>query len=343
VTNAQLPFVSVVMPVRNEQENIELSLEAVLRQDYPADRMEVIVVDGASEDSTVDLANEIAASVRARARAEVIVMTNPHKTAPVSLNLAIERARGEVIVRVDGHTEIAPDYISRCLDAFGRTGADNVGGVQRAVGRTGVGRAIAIATSSRFGAGDARFRYANRESWVDTVYMGAFRRSIFDKVGLFDEDLVRNQDDEFNLRVRKAGGHVFLDPAIRSTYRPREKVSDLWNQYFGYGLFKVLIIRKHSRISSWRQLVPAAFIVSLLASFVLAAVTRVAPIAAIVAGPYLVAVLTLSFWLGRKDPETVILLQAVFPILHFAYGTGFLAGLWRWRRMRPAGKAEQVS
>jgi succinoglycan biosynthesis protein ExoA len=332
VTNAQLPFVSVVMPVRNEHEYIGHSLEAVLRQDYPADRMEVIVVDGASEDSTVDIVTKLADDARARmTRAEVILMSNVNKTVPVSLNLALARARGDVIVRVDGHTEIAPDYVSRCLDALGRTGADNVGGVQRAVGRTGVGRAIALATGSRFGAGDARFRYAKRESWVDTVFMGAFRRSIFDKVGLFDEDLDRNQDDEFNLRVRKAGGRVFLDPAIRSTYRPREKIGDLWNQYFGYGLFKVLVIRKHFRISSWRQLIPAAFIIALLASFIVAAITRVAPLAAIVAGPYLIAVITVSFWLGRKDPESLMLLQVVFPTLHFAYGAGFLAGLVRWR------------
>jgi len=331
------------MPVRNEGEYMEESLEAILRQDYPADRMEVIVVDGASEDSTVEIANKIAEDARARARAEVILMTNPNKTAPVSLNLALGRARGDVIVRVDGHTEIAGDYVSRCLDALGRTGADNVGGVQRAVGRTGVGRAIAVATGSRFGAGDARFRYAKREAWVDTVYMGAFRRSIFDKVGLFDEELVRNQDDEFNLRVRKAGGRVFLDPAIRSTYRPREKIGALWNQYFGYGLFKVLIIRKHSRISSWRQLIPAAFIIALLASFIVAAITRLAPIAAIVAGPYLITVLAVSFWLGRKDPESLMLLQVVFPTLHFAYGSGFLAGLVRWRRMRPAKKPQHAS
>jgi glycosyltransferase involved in cell wall biosynthesis len=341
VTNAQLPFVSVVMPVRNEQEHIEYSLEAVLRQDYPADRMEVIVVDGASEDSTVDIATKMAGDARAKGSAEVILMTNPDKTAPVSLNLALARARGEVIVRVDGHTEIARDYVSRCMDAFGRTGADNVGGVQRAVGRTSVGRAIALATGSRFGAGDARFRYAKRESWVDTVYMGAFRRSIFDKVGSFDEELVRNQDDEFNLRVRSSGGRVFLDPAIKSTYRPREKIGALWDQYFGYGFYKVLVMRKHRRISSWRQLVPAAFIVALVASVIFAAATRFAPIAAIVAGPYLIAVLTVSFWLGRKDPESLILLQVVFPTLHFAYGSGFLAGLWRWRR-RPI-KALQSS
>ncbi len=332
MTNTKLPFVSVVMPVRNEQECIEHSLEAVLRQDYPADRMEVIVVDGASDDSTADIATKMADDARARGRAKVILMTNPNKTVPLSLNLALARAMGEVIVRVDGHTEIAPDYVSRCLDALGRTGADNVGGVQRALGRTGVGRAIALATGSRFGAGNARFRYAKRESWVDTVYMGAFRRSIFDKVGLFDEDLVRNQDDEFNLRLRKFGGRVFIDPAIRSTYRPRDKIGELWDQYFGYGLFKVLVFRKHSRLPSWRHLVPPAFILALLASAVVSVVTRMPWIAATVVGPYAIAVLVMSFWLGRHDPEGVILLQVVFPTLHIAYGSGFLVGLWRWRR-----------
>ncbi len=332
VGSSELPLVSVVMPVRNEEKNIEHSLRAVLAQDYPADRMQVIVVDGSSEDSTAHTATRIAEEARTNHRADVLIMSNPAKATPVSLNLALSRATGDVVVRVDGHTEIASDYVRRCLDALATSGADNVGGVQRAMGRTGVGRAFAVASSSRFGAGDARFRYSKSEAWVDTVYMGAFRRSVFDKVGGFDEELLRNQDDEFNLRVRRAGGRVFLDPSIRSTYRPREKLGELWDQYFGYGLFKVLVIRKHSRISSWRQLVPAAFVLALVASVVVATATRIPPIAAIVAGPYVIAVVVMSFWLGRRDPESVILLQAVFPIMHFAYGLGFLAGLWRWRR-----------
>lgn len=331
-----LPFVSVVMAVRNEQDNIASSLNSVVAQDYPVSRMEVIVVDGSSEDATKQIAAGIAEDARTAERSEVNLMDNPARTVPVSLNLALRRARGEIIVRVDGHTEIAKDYVRRCVQALESTGADNVGGIQRAEGRLGFGRAIAIATSSRFGAGDARFRYSKRAEWVDTVYMGAFRRSVFEKVGGFDEELVRNQDDEFNLRVRRAGGRVFLDPTIRSTYRPREKLGDLWSQYFGYGLFKVLVIRKHSRISSWRQLVPSTFIAGLLASVVLAVVTGTPFLALAVAGPYVFAVLGLSFWLGRNDPECIILLQVVFPTLHLAYGSGFLAGLWRWRGRRRA-------
>jgi hypothetical protein len=253
------------------------------------------------------------------------------------MNQGLEHARGDIIVRVDGHAEIASDYVRRCVETLERTGASNVGGVQRAVGRTLVGRAIAAATSSRFGAGNARFRYAKRSGWVDTVYLGAFPKSIFSKVGGFDEELTRNQDDEFNLRIHRGGGRIFLDPAIQSLYRPRETLPDLWRQYFEYGFYKVLVVRKHGRIASWRQLVPVAFVVTLAASAVGAIAARRPIVGVAVAGPYLAADLVASVWSGRRDPGCMSVLLVVFPIVHLAYGLGFLAGVWRWRQHSRAG------
>ncbi|MEX0874318.1 MAG: glycosyltransferase family 2 protein [Actinomycetota bacterium] len=332
-SESDLPFVSVVMPVRNEADHIGSSLGAVLEQDYPVDKIEVIVVDGVSEDATSETVRRLAETARTEARPAVTLISNPSKVVPVALNRALTRARGEVIVRVDGHAEIASDYVRRCVETLERTGASNVGGVQRAVGRTLIGRAIAIATSSRFGAGDARFRYAKKEGWVDTVYLGAFPKSIFDQVGVFDEDLTRNQDDEFNLRVRRAGGRIFLDPAIRSVYRPREALGDVWRQYFEYGLYKLLVMRKHRRVASWRHLVPSAFVVALLASLVASIATRRPILSLIVAGPYLAADVIASVVAGRREPACLPALLLVFPIVHLAYGLGLIAGLWRWRHL----------
>src|SRR5438309_1116489 len=183
------PLVSVVMPVRNEAAFLRDSLGSVLGQDYPSDNMEVFVVDGCSDDETAHMAASIADD--AIDGPPVTVLRNEKRVVPAALNLALAQARGDIVVRVDGHCELEPDYVRRCVDALDRTLADNVGGLQRARARGLVGRAIAAATSSPFGVGGARFHYARSAGWADTVYLGAYRRDVFSRIGLFDEDLVR--------------------------------------------------------------------------------------------------------------------------------------------------------
>ena len=200
-----LPFVSVVMPVRQEASHIAHTVGAVLAQDYPGELLEVIVADGMSTDGTRGVLEGIQ-----REHANLIVLDNPGRIAPTALNVAIRAARGAVIVRVDGHTEVAADYVRECVEALARSGADNAGGRMNALGEGAFGAAVALATSSPFGVGGARFHYSDREEWVDTVYLGAWRRDVFDRIGFFDEELVRNQDDEFNYRLRASGGRILL-------------------------------------------------------------------------------------------------------------------------------------
>ena len=336
------PIVSVVMPIRNEAGYIGGTLQAVLDQDYPADAMEVLVVDGMSTDHT----REIVRDLQAR-HPNIRLIDNPSKIVPTGLNKAISGARGEIIIRVDGHTTIAPDYIRQCVEALQRTGADNVGGRMDAVGSTLFGKAVAAATSTPFGVGGSHFHYSNREEWVDSVYMGAWRREVFGKVGLFDEELVRDQDDEFNYRLRKHVGKILLTPRIKSVYTVRSQPKALWKQYYQYGYWKVRVFQKHPRQMSPRHFAPLILVLGLLVSALLAMVAppwgRILFGAAL--GLYLAANLAASLMTAARTSWSYLpYLPVAFAALHFGYGLGFLVGLVkfarRWRFvMQASGRA----
>ena len=319
--------VSILMPVRNEAGHIQRSLEAVLMQDYPPEHMEVLVADGMSEDGT----RLIVESYRA-AHPNLRLVDNPGEIVPTGLNAALRVAQGEIIIRVDGHTIIAPDYVRQCVAALERSGADNVGGRMDALGQGGFGAAVARATSSPFGVGGARFHYSDSEEWVDTVYLGAWPRRVFEQVGLFDEELVRDQDDEFNYRLRENGGRILLSPAIRSVYTVRSMPHKLWKQYFQYGYWKVRVLQKHPRQMRPRQFVPPAFVLSLLAALALALVTPVGGwLLAGIGGAYLAANLgAATLTAARRSWQHFLLLPMVYAILHLSYGSGFLVGLVRF-------------
>lgn len=330
-----LPFVSVIMPIRNEAAFIGRSLGAVLAQDYPHDRMEVLVADGMSTDDTRVIVQQLAAR---HPDIQVRLIDNPGKIVPTGFNAALAQARGDVIVRVDGHTIIAPDYVRECMAVLERSGADNVGGRMVAVGTTALGQAVALATSSRFGVGGARFHYSDREEWVDTVYMGAWPRRVFEQLGGFDPELVRNQDDEFNYRLRAQGGRILLSPRIRSQYHNRTSLRSLWRQYYQYGFYKVRVLQKHPRQMRLRQFVPPAFVASILGGALLSPLNkRLRALWALVITAYAVANLMASWRIARKAGRAHLRrLPLVFSILHFSYGLGFLHGLIhfrkRWRR-----------
>lgn len=325
-----IPYISVIMPIRNEADFIERSLEAVLMQDYPRDCFEVLIADGMSTDQTRTIVEATAAQ---HPDISVRIIDNPRQIVPTGFNAALAHARGEIIVRVDGHTIIEPNYIRECVAALDRSDADNVGGKMDAVGTTPFGRAVALATSSPFGVGDARFHYSNREEPVDTVYMGAWRRKVFERLGGFDEELVRNQDDEFNYRIRRAGGKVILSPRIRSKYFNRSAPRALWRQYYQYGFYKVRVLQKHPAQMRPRQFVPPLFVLSVVVGAVLASFSNLlrrlwtAGLAA-----YGLANLAASIKLARAHGwEHLKRLPLVFFILHFSYGLGFLAGLVHFR------------
>jgi succinoglycan biosynthesis protein ExoA len=319
-----LPLVSVVIPVRNEARHLGACLDAVLAQDYPPERLEVIVVDGDSDDGTAEL---VAGYQRRDAR--IRRAQNARRIVPTAMNIGIRLARGSVIARVDGHTTIAPDYVRVGVETLRRTGADNVGGPMCAVGGGWFGDAVARATSSRFGVG-SYFHYGWEEREVDTVYLGMWPRAAFERIGLFDEDLVRNQDDEINYRLRKTGGRIVMNPAMRSSYQNRQSIARLARQYFQYGLWKVRVLQKHPLQMSWRHFVPPAFVAVLTGLAVASSWMPAARLGAAALGcVYGAAVLVVSLP-GARGVGGWLAAALAFVTIHTSWGVGFLCGLARF-------------
>jgi succinoglycan biosynthesis protein ExoA len=330
----KLPYVTVIMPIRNEAAYIEGSLRAVLDQDYPGDRLQVLVVDGRSDDGTRTIVTDLLDNADID---EGRLLDNPSLIVPSGLNLALAHARGEVIVRVDGHCEVPRDYLKRCIAALEQVDADCAGGVVTTVGETRVARAIALAQSSAFGVGGVAFRSEKgRARYVDTLAFGAYRRDVFERIGGFDESLVRNQDDEFNLRLIRSGGKIWMDPSIRSRYYSRSNLKDLWKQYHGYGFYKWKVMKKHRTVPSWRHVVPATFVASLLlAALTSAWLRRPGPLAAVLL-PYLSASTATALVVGSRHRSVAPLLPVTFACLHVAYGLGTLEGIARTVRSSDA-------
>ncbi len=324
-----LPTVSVIMPIRNEGESLRESLRAVLNQDYPHDLVEIVVADGMSDDCTRNIVREFQA-----VHPNLKLVDNPGRIVPTGMNAAIGVSSGQVIVRVDGHTIIDDDYVGACVDELDRSGADNVGGRMVGVGEGRFARAVALATSSPFGVGGARFHYSGEREWVDTVYLGAWRRDLFEKIGLFDEELVRNQDDELNYRLRDQGGRILLSPSIRSRYAVRATPRALFSQYFQYGFWKVRVMQKHPTQTRVRHFVPPAFVAVLASLAVLSPGfrrPRRALRSLLLVYGLCCAVAGLRIASGEKNGREP-LVAAVFPILHLAYGSGVLRGLVHFAR-----------
>jgi glycosyltransferase involved in cell wall biosynthesis len=330
--------VSVIMPIRNEANFIGQSLGAVLLQDYPHERLEVLIADGLSVDGTQRVIARLAES---HPDIRVVVIENPGRIVPTGFNLALARARGKVIVRVDGHTLVAQDYVRECVAALQRSGADGVGGRMEPISQSHFGEAVSLATSSPFGVGGARFHYSEREEWVDTVFLGAWPRTVFERIGPFDEEQVRNQDDEFSYRLLDGGGRILLSPKIKSRYLTRSTPGSLWRQYYQYGYWKVRVVQKHPRQVRLRHFVPAVFAGTLLLTLAVAPFAAIGPWGmALVVGCYSVANVVASTLLGRRaNWRLVPRLALAFAILHLSYGLGFLAGIAKfWNRWSDRGQ-----
>ena len=332
---AALPLVSVVLPVRNEADFIERSLGSVLAQDYPGDRLEVIVADGDSQDGTASCVARLG-----KTRPNLRLIRNPERIVATGLNQAFLHARGDVIVRVDGHCEIASDYVRRCVEHI-RSGADGVGGSVETVGETPIAKVIAAAMSSKFGVGDSAFRTVKGRSMpADTVPFPAYSRSIIEKAGPYDTELVRNQDDEYNYRLRKMGARILLASDVTSVYYSRTSLRSLWRQYRQYGFWKVRVLQKHPLQMSLRQFVPPVFVAALFGSAVAAPFSVWARILLLtVAGTYGLANAAATASVSRRQQiANPLALSAAFAAMHIGYGLGFLTGLatfWnRWRAPR---------
>jgi len=320
----QYPYVSILIPMRNEERFIARCLDSTLANDYPKDRLEILVIDGMSTDRSRDIVQDYA-----KRYPFIHLLNNPKRIVPAALNIGIREAKGEIIIRMDAHTIYAPDYIRRCVELLETTQAANVGGLQRAVGTNYVSNAIAIAITTPFGIGNAYFRYAEKEMWVDTVYLGAWRKSTLEALGGFNEEWSVNQDYELNYRLRKAGGKILLSPEIRCWYHVRPSLRKLAHQYFRYGFWKVKTLVTYPDSLRWRQLAPPALVVVLLLALGILLVNRMLGIA--VPALYLVTNLVASIWTAsRRGWKYLPLLPIVFATIHLSWGTGFLAGLFKW-------------
>jgi glycosyltransferase involved in cell wall biosynthesis len=323
----ELPFVSVIMPIRNEADFIARSLGAVLAQDYPPERLEIIIADGMSSDETRAEIARLAAQHPERA---ITVIDNPRQIVPTGMNLAQRMARGAIIVRVDGHCEIAPDYISQCVAHLQRGEADGVGGPIETVGQTPYSQSIALAMSSWFGVGGSAFRTVkDRALYADTIAFPAYRRDVIERVGAYDESLVRNQDDEYNYRLRKLGFRLLLTPKIRSRYYSRATLRKVWRQYYQYGFYKVRVLQKHPRQMSLRQFVPPLFVAMLALGSVLAVFNPVMRLLwSLIVIAYVAANLSVSAALAaRHGWQHLLRLPIIFAALHLSYGSGFWHGV----------------
>lgn len=320
---SQLPLVSVVIPMRNEAGHIGACIDAVLAQDYPADRLELIVVDGDSDDDSAQVLRGYGARLR--------VLRNPSRIVPAAMNIGIGAARGEIIARIDAHTVVAPDYIRNGVETLQRTGADDVGGPMNAVGGGRWGTAIALAMGSRFGIG-AYFHFGTTDREVDTVYMGMYPRRVFERIGLFDEELVRNQDDELNYRLRKSGGRIFLTTRMQSRYQNRQSLTALVRQFFQYGWWKVRVLQKHPAQMSLRHCLPPSLVLSLVVSAALAPWSAAAGwLFCAIAGAYAVALTACVASVARQHGwNLVVPLAAAFAGIHLSWGTGFVLGALRF-------------
>jgi succinoglycan biosynthesis protein ExoA len=326
-----LPRVSILIPVRNSKCYIGGCLDAVFRQDYPANLIQIIIADGDSTDGTAEIVRE-----RIRGIADAHLIRNACRIVPTAMNLMTLMATGDVIVRIDGHCEVPPDYVSRCVQHLIKDGVDGVGGSITTVGQTPLSATIAIAMSSPFGVGDSAFRRQMEKSLLaDTVPFPAYTKSIVVLAGPYDEELVRDQDDEYNYRIREMGGKLLLDGGLQTRYYSRTSLPRLWKQYFEYGFYKVRVLQKHPLQMRPRQFVPPLFAVCLTLGLFLATVLPWGwiPFAA-VASSYAVANLVASAMTAMtRGWRGVALLPAVYAVLHLSYGFGFLMGLvWFWNR-----------
>lgn len=326
-------MISVICPIYNEQKYIARCIESILDQDYPREDMEVILVDGMSTDGTRDIVAGYAAQYPL-----IRMVDNPQRIVPPAMNIGIRASKGDIIIRLDAHAFFPDNYFTELVSNLKALNADNVGGVCRTLPVNNKIECVAIANvlSSSFGMGNSYFRVGATEVMeVDTVPFGCFHRELFERIGYFDEELIRNQDDEFNGRIIKNGGKIYLLPQLHIDYYARDKVSKVCKMFYQYGLFKPLVNKKLGSPATVRQFFPLAFVMGLL----------LGPLFGFISVWLLVAyeaVILLYFctatYFSLKDSKNIklILLQDwTYFVVHFAYGWGYLRGLLKLLLRRP--------
>lgn len=320
------PFVSILLPILNEADYISSTIKSVLAQNYPKNLTEVIIIDGMSDDGTREII-ESCMSVDTRIK----LIDNPKKIVSTALNLGIKEAKGDIIIRIDGHCELNNDFISKNIEILNEyPDVVSTGGPINHQGNSNLGKAIALAMSHPLGIGNAFHRYTNYEGYVEGAQFPALRASIFDKVGYFDENFVRNQDDEFNYRIKQSGGTIFISPRIKYKYFVRENYLSLFKQYLQYGFWRIPFLFKHNRFASLRQLVPSLFLLVCIFLVITGLYYKSLFVTIIFPLVYLLVIFFVTFFLFMKERKIIII---YFPwaiiLMHIGYAFGFFYGIFK--------------
>lgn len=321
-----MPKVSVIVPVFNEQATIWMLLEAIYNQSYPRHEIQVVISDGMSTDATRQVIEDFA---REKPDLNIQIVDNHKRIIPSALNRGIENAQGNIIIRLDAHSIPYPDYIEKCVNAIEMGIGDNVGGMWEIQpgARSWQAKAIAIAAAYPLGVGDARYRVGGQAKYVETVPFGAFRKSLVDQIGMYNEKLLSNEDYEFNVRIVKSGGKIWFDPAIRSKYFARATFKDLARQYWRYGYWKGKMVQNFPETLRWRQFLPPLFILNLiffiiLGWFFLFARWVLATEIMIYLGVLLLAGIQVA--LKHGDWHFVFGIPIAISTMHLSWGTSFI-------------------
>ncbi len=320
--NSQLTF-SIILPIRNEKKYIVDTIQSILDQSYPNEKIEILIADGNSTDGTKQIIDRYAQNY-----SNIYIISNPEKIVSTGFNRALTKAKGDFIVRIDGHCQIPSEYLQRCYELFSSKDADIVGGILETISSGTIGSAISIVQSSIFGVGNVKFRnigYING-GYVDTLAFGVHKRDVFEKVGGYDEVMINNQDDEFNIRVQQNGMKIWMDQSLVIKYHSRLTYKKLLKQYFNYGLYKIRGMQKRKKIFSIRSLIPSIFILILLASIIFDIFYKERLFSFNIIFFYLIANILFSVY-NSKSIKNSIFIGFGYIVVHFSYGFGFLIGM----------------
>jgi len=328
VGGENFPLASIIIPCRNEKEFIGSCLDSIIANCYPKEKLEILVVDGMSEDGTKEIV-----SAYAQKYSFIKQLTNLNRITPAAMNIGIKRASGNVIILVNGHSVLDRDFLKYSMEYLAKTGADAVGGLLNTINDrySIIAQAIPLAVDSMLGAGGRRYRTRTKEGWIkDTLPYCAYHKEIFKEMGLIDEELVRVQDAEFNYRILGHGGKIYYTPKIKSYLHIRPTLQKLWKQHFQYGCHRPLVTQKAGINLTWRQLIPGLFVGSLIISLISSMFLKPSLwFFLFISGSYIIVTLGFSLKISfDKGLKYFLVLPFVFVTLHFSYGIGYLKGVW---------------